>query len=778
MIARLRPAALSVLLSIAAPAQAPATQPDPLPDDPLAALAALAAEPPVADGLEVVVRDAAGEPVPDAVVVLMPSTDPEYAALRERAERRYPGDEPKILAARAVRGTRYRVDERGATRVPADQRGRIVVVRGDRLASVIRNEVGPAGGRRVVLQLDPAWSFTVTVRGVDGAPAAGAPVGILEASGAFPFPRATTGADGRVTFRVLAGRRPDTALVQALIAGADASGCECPMPTANGGEATLRLPKCIAVTARLAGELLPGAATTWTLLSEGGRAFPATSADLRSATFAFVGAGFRGQVNCQIDGSQAFTAPVDGPVADTEITVTAVRGRDDRTLVVRLLDADGQPVRGAFLMLNWEYTNGSSGRSGASNGEGWAELDVPAEAADGCKLAIEASRGNWSGPALGAVAFDVGKLTAPRTDHGEVRLQAASVALAGRLVDVDGRPVAGVRVQVQRPDNYRTYHADTGADGSFAVAMPEPHRPGMELSLGTDGWFFRDAPGEPQRFDARRDDLRIVVQRAGRIRFGASDLPEGVDSAFETFCESADDASVRVPIAFHPTTKELLLPPGTWDFVVSIDDREVQRLPRVVAEPGIETHDPRFMFFDWRSFASVLTLHVHGPDGKPTEACTVWRRYRNGATGRPPSAGLFRMLVPKDGAHITVEAQDATQREIDLGVVTGEHTVRLGAGPLLTVVLTALPELPDGVQLVVAADGGAAEPLDGERTARLWLPAAGSCVPRLAVRRGDHTVPVDAALSTVDVPAAGSSVQVTVGGPLQQAILRAVQRLD
>lgn len=775
MTASLSPVVLSVLLATAAAAQ----DPPPLPDDPFAALAALSAEPPVATGLEVVVRGADGEPAPDAIVVLMPSSDPAYASMRDAAERRYPGDEPKILAARAVRGTRYRVDGRGTTRVPADQRGRIVALRGDRLASVIRDEVDGADGRRIVLQLDPAWSFAVAVVTADGAPAAGVPVALLEAAGAYPFPRCSTGTDGRAVFRVIPGRKQETARVQALVAAT--SPCDAAMPAADGGVARLQLPKCIAITARLDADLLPGSTTSWSLAlsAEGQRAVAPATAELRRATFPFVEAGLQGEVHCDVDGRRAFAVAIDRPAADTEVLVTAERRTKGRTLVARLLDADGQPVRSATLFLQWEFANGSATNSGRSNAEGWTELEVPENAASGGKVTIEAMRGRWDGPAIGAVTLEFGKLEAPRTDRGELTLQPATVALAGRLLDSEGRGVAGLRVFVRRPDNYRSYAAETGEDGSFRVAMPEPHRPGMELTLGTSDWFFRDAPGEPQRFDARRDDLRIVVQRAGRIRFGAADLPPGVDSAFETYCERADAPEVRVPIAFDPSTKALLLPPGTWDFVVTIDDQEIERLPRVIAESGIETHDPRFMFFDWRSFASVVTLHVQGPDGKPTDACTVWRRYRNGASGRSPSDGVFRMLVAKDGAHITVEAEDATLRELDLGVVTGEHTVRLGAGPLLTVALSAAPALPDGVALVVAADaGGAPVAFDAAQTARLWLPAVGRCAPRLAVRKGERSVPVDFALPAVDVPAAGHCMQVALGPELAAAIARAIQRVD
>ena len=108
-----------------------------VPKAPFAAVRAMPAQPAVRDGLQVTVRDADGRPLPDAVVVVTMIASPSYGGQLSAAERAFPGDELRILAALATYGTRYKVDASGATRVPGTARGWLVALHGDRLAAAV-----------------------------------------------------------------------------------------------------------------------------------------------------------------------------------------------------------------------------------------------------------------------------------------------------------------------------------------------------------------------------------------------------------------------------------------------------------------------------------------------------------------------------------------------------------------------------------------------------------------------------------------------------------------
>ena len=58
-------------------------------------------------------------------------------------------------------------------------------------------------------------------------------------------------------------------------------------------------------------------------------------------------------------------------------------------------------------------------------------------------------------------------------------------------------------------------------------------------------------------------------------------------------------------------------------------------------------------------------------------------------------------LVPAAGGNLRVEPRDKTVATVHLGVVTGEHVVRLGAGPRLAVALSKPPRLPEGARLLL-----------------------------------------------------------------------------
>ncbi|MEZ6038509.1 MAG: hypothetical protein R3F29_13585 [Planctomycetota bacterium] len=771
-----------VLLTSVATAQQPNSPAEPaapqLPDDPFAALAAMPSEAPVRDGLEVLVRDADGAPVKDAIVVMTVSSSADYAAMRVAAEQRYPGDEPRILAARATRGVRYAVSANGTTRVPIDARGRLVATHGELLASVVRDNVGAAGGRRVELQLLPPQRCAVEVVTADGEPAGGVLVGLLTAPGEFPFPQQTTGPDGKAVFFVVPGRG-EQAVVQALIA-ADAP----PMEKLTSDEAGVRLqlPPCGSIVARLGIELLPGAEVTWMLRNEQGlNARPTATPSPGQARFDHVAAGFQGVLRCSVDGvgyggEDRRGTPIPtlaaGEQRELDIAGTGVQ----RDLVVRLLAPDGQPLRSSYLIFEWSRGNGSSRSSARTNREGWLQLGVDDDIGATSTLRITARTAGWNGTLLGAATIELGELKERRNVLADQRLTAPTIALTGRIVTTDGRAPTGLALQARRADNHDSYEVPVDANGRFAVSMVEPHPQQIAIQVDSEEWGFVDNPGEAQLCD-RGGDVQLRVQRSGRVRFSSNGLPDDLHSTFDSYWERAENRE-RVDVDLATDSGLLTAPPGDWSLVIAYGDQEIHRIDDIRIASGIETHDARLMFFDWKAFAAVVSIRVQDEKGQPTDACTVWYHYQNGATGTSPNNGLSRWLVPKRGAHMTIDA-DGSGEEIDLGQVDGgDLVVRFGKGPRLLVALAAAPTLPDGVVLVAAAEGQEHwQPFASDATAELWAGSVGGCRPRLAVQKGQQRVPVEFRLARAELPRGGARLDVAADEALTKAIEAAVRSL-
>ena len=88
--------------------------------DPFGVLAALPATPPVERGVRVAVRDLQGQPVRDAVLVVVPTSGAEYSAAWTAATAAHPGDSITQLAhvCATAGGQRFALDERGGAQLP------------------------------------------------------------------------------------------------------------------------------------------------------------------------------------------------------------------------------------------------------------------------------------------------------------------------------------------------------------------------------------------------------------------------------------------------------------------------------------------------------------------------------------------------------------------------------------------------------------------------------------------------------------------------------------
>jgi hypothetical protein len=739
---------VSVLLAASMPAQHA---------DPFGLLAALPAMQAVERGVRVVVRDEQGQPVPDAVLVVVPTSGPDYSAAWIPAGAAYPGDAINQLAhvCAAAGGQRFVLDERGGTQLPRVS-GYAFAWRDGTFAakSYVVEQGRPVP--RVELELALPYTCTAMVVDAQGRSAAGVSVAVTNGN-----QRATTDANGVAAFRMQKSRVTEQSRLRLVVASNES--IEVPMP-ASGGEARLQLPECGRVHATYTGSLLPGSTLSWSLRQGDRRMTPDLQGE-RDATFNFVQVGYEGDLQVVADSSTT-TASVDGVTAGATIERTLARKAGERCVVVRPLSPDGAPVENGYVDANWEFRNGSSSSGATTNAAGWLEVAVP-DRAETAKVRLLLHRGGWNGPIVGSLEVAVEAADTGRIERGEVRVTPPKVALAGEVVDTAGRPLRGVNLRVSGPTSVQV---ESNADGRFEIALPESPPADLGLELAGNGWFFVDPPATSRVFPTGVP-ARVVLQAAGRLRFAAAGLIPGVRHDFRAHVVSAAGDGLRVDVPLALDREFLLLPAGHWHFVVTRGEAEVYRLDDVRVDAGIEVHDPRFMAFDWRAFAVLLVVHVEDATGAPTDACTVWIRTRNMGHGTRPTKGIARWLVNEGGGTVEVEPRDKKLPKIDLGAATGEQWVRLGAGPRLEVRVEPAPKLPDTARLVARVDGRT-EPLGLDATGKgvVWLDRIGDRSVQLAVVVGDTTHELPNRKREVDVAAGGAVLTFSGDAGLQAAI--------
>ncbi|HEX6810735.1 MAG TPA: hypothetical protein VF384_03840 [Planctomycetota bacterium] len=738
-----------------------AQSPEPAPEagDPLAVLAALPQQEAPARGVRVVVRDEKGEPAAGASLVFVASSEPRFADSLAAANKRFPADEPSYWAMRVASGARYAIDDRGVARVPATG-GRVLAWRDGVIAT---KSFAVEDGRplpRVELDLKPPLSFTAVVVDAKGKPIAGVLLGIVSAARGSAFPKVTTGAQGDVAFRLLPTRTAD-ARVRLLAATQER--VEVPLPP-DGGNVQLQLPDCGSVRVTFAGELVPGTAITWNL-ARNNRFFEPTAKEDRAAAFGFVEAGFEGTARATVNG-ETIEAPVPAVTAGAETLVALARASGQRALALRVLDPAGAPMRSARVSVTWRYDQGSSGSHAVTTNEGWLDLTAPQHLSGELKLDLDVRGRSWDDAVVGRIQLVLGKEETGRVDRGEQRVAPVPVALAGVLVDAAGKPISGVTLQAPQLGYAR---AKSGADGRFALTIAGDKPASLDLEIASPAWFFT-GPSRKRTVDTS-SDARFVLQPAGRMRFLAPGLPGEFQCDFDLRLEPASGDGEAIELDRRLHGRELLLPAGHWHFVVLENGQELHRVENVHVDAGIEVHDARFMQFDWQAFAALVTIRVEDKDGKPFDACTVWHQYGGRGSGSGPTDGVIRWLVRKEGGTMRVEAHDKSYATVQLGRITGEHVVRLGAGPRLEARLAAIPRLPQGGVLVAfVTDQGAGVPFDQHGKLTLWLAEPGGHRLRFGLRLGTTTYVLDVATQAFEVPAGGHTLQLDLPAGLQAAI--------
>ena len=215
-------------------------------------------------------------------------------------------------------------------------------------------------------------------------------------------------------------------------------------------------------------------------------------------------------------------------------------GKDMRTMKIRIVDDEGNPLTDATMTVGVihntkDYPDYEMPRDHTADDNGTVLLRLP-------KRVISMQMWTWQSSHVGKFkgypegTHDEGKLI---PDELEFRL-AKGHPIGGRIVDAEGKPIAGVKVEARLEDgpptaNMWLSHSNTDTEGRWQLNSA-PARPDEEadyefgLNVSHEGYISDENWGDAQKangvgsVDLRRGDAKIVLKRGTSITGAVVDV--------------------------------------------------------------------------------------------------------------------------------------------------------------------------------------------------------------------------------------------------------------
>jgi protocatechuate 3,4-dioxygenase beta subunit len=224
----------------------------------------------------------------------------------------------------------------------------------------------------------------------------------------------------------------------------------------------------------------------------------------------------------------------------------------------RVLDPDGKPVAGAEVFVRhrtqfgWDPADpapkGQKGRVATSDADGRFRFELDKASSDwpwGDEPAWHEAQVAAVTPGLAMAWVEAGSLL--KGDEATLRLVRDDVPIRGRVVDPQGRPIAGATVRLQQ--------IGTVKDGTDLEAMLASGEVGYEQVAAWYGGYY-DAiwPGGPNTWTTDADG-RFEIKDLGRDRIGSLEV-SGPMLAKSTLAVMARPAKVRPKPRPHPARRD------------------------------------------------------------------------------------------------------------------------------------------------------------------------------------------------------------------------------
>ncbi|MFO1078295.1 MAG: carboxypeptidase-like regulatory domain-containing protein [Planctomycetota bacterium] len=704
---------LAIALALAAPAQAPKIASA---EDARAALAAMPVHEPVADGLAVRVIDGLSqEPVAGADVFAI-RENPDLSALDDVPALKRRGYDQTLssLVIAALFGTRYRTGDDGAVRIAdVGRRGSLVVVAGERVG-------GGRPSRQAVIEVYAPHAVDVVVRTADGKPMRGVPVGVGHASDTLVtgLEPPLTDRDGRCHLAVDRMLGLDV-FVGAL--GAFAAPCvkKVDLRKADAGPVELTVPACGQVRFILYGpdeKPATGLTTAFLRLAPD----PKAMADMRgarptsampsvvaadNALFPLVEIGREVVVTAHVQGvAKPLQFRGNGPARAGELVV--VDGRltvGPPVLSFRLVDQQGRPVGNEKVGLVGRDAQYFGMTDAETDGEG--RLTVPLLPEQATSFYVLRRRASAATEYLGAAHREFAGPQRGPQDLGDLQLVDEPVVARGRLVDADGKPIAGLWVRGSTSITtgsggggwsgqhwFFEHRVQTGADGVFELRELAPQDVPIAVTPEGGDWIapakleVKQGTQQPQEFRLSRPST-IAARFAGEDLAGLDFRVRLVHEQSGTMRETQFQNGVLGPMAWAA---------GTYD--VRIGDPEMEfTIAGVEAPAGGAVDDPRLAAIAVPATHFGVRVTVVDDGDRPVPGawvmCEAVRGQGRSGSGTPTAkSGKAVVLLRREGAEVSVRKDGfETARVKELA---GEVRVVLKRVAAVAVKFAGLPELP------------------------------------------------------------------------------------
>jgi hypothetical protein len=355
---------------------------------------------------------------------------------------------------------------------------------------------------------------------------------------------------------------------------------------------------------------------------------PRETAELEGGRARFERVGLGLELGASFDGRPEL-APVRatfrGPAgAGEEVVVRLVVGAPEAVLLFRALDASGKPLAGTEVEIATKRSteSGSSittgGESLATDAEGRVHMPLLETWHEGTRLELEVTHESGL-----AASVDVSRGFPPgETDLGDVVLRAPEVLVAGRILDIEGKPISGAHVKVETHSDdadadaleWWTFLWDVSKeDGSFS--FPDGTT-ASELRLVVSSPDFVEP--EPVPVTRGQRDVVIVLERGGAVA-GSIVPPEGLSpSAFQIQRGASASSNRAVGVEADGSFVARGLAPGSVDVSVWLVPGNVRltEIPGVEVVDGETTRDPRLQGIDCRDLVTALRVRVRRSDGE------------------------------------------------------------------------------------------------------------------------------------------------------------------